>query len=518
MDPTENTNSKPKSGQLIPLVEGPAFGPGPKAKLSRPQEPHLDRTPSRVRQRPYARGSIRSAMEMAKFEADQCRDALRDKIRSDTAIKPQESREKTWFDLAATAGISQPFCLDPNAIFTVMGILDRANYRSAELYLDAAKQKHVEQGFAWTQQLAQAARQARRACRRGRGPAKQAQPLPFKALAQLQDQQNPATANGPCLPVRSTLLASWWLLREIEASNARTSHIKLDQAQKLVHWSLPSSKTDTEALGATRTHACCCPPLKEDPMCPYHLMCQQLQFAKQLSDGPLFPSVDGQRPDKMGWATTFEWLAQRLKEPLTTPSGVKRFTGQSARATGAVHLAMTQVELWRIQLFGRCFKLYIRAAPLSQLTHLSQETAVSASLAAARAELSAVLDKVKTLQHDVAQVPLAHQQVSDLADCEAAEPLVSHQVPASNHTSYPYVLNCSSSGKLHRVVPYSPGTPHHLWHTRCSWYFARHAGDYSLEAAVPENTITCRKCFRNSSPSAHQGSDTSSSTSSSSES
>ena len=516
---TDSSGPQPKSGVLIPLVEGPAFGPGPKPKVAKPQVFLPDGPPSQGRNKPYARGSIKTAMELASTEPDQCRDSLRDKIRSDTAVKPQESRERTWHDLATAAGIQQPFHLDCDTIFTIMGVLDRANYRSAELYLDAAKQRHIEMGLAWTQQLAQAARQARRACRRGRGPAKQAQPLPFKAVAQLQDQLDPAVNQGPCYPVRSSLLASWWLLREIEASRAETSHVTFDETQKLVHWCLPSSKTDIEALGATRTHACCCPPNQEDQVCPYHLMLRQCQFARQHAQGPLFPTADGDKPLKTGWAATFEWIARRLGEPLLTPSGVKRFTGHSARATGAVHLAMTQVELWRIQLFGRwgseCFKIYVRSAPLSQLTHLSQETAVSASLASARAELSAVLEKVKTLQHDVAQGPLAQQHVQDLVDCEAAKALIPNQPSATAQSNYPFVLNCSPAGKLHRVVPYSPGTPHHLWHTRCSWYFARHAGDYSLEAAIPEHTITCRKCFKPS-PKAHQDSDTSSSTSSSS--
>ena len=496
------------------------MGPEPKSKAFKPQALEVSSNPSPSQQRPYARGSLRTAMDLATSAPTQCRDNLREKIRSNTAIRPQESRERTWHDLATAAGIVQPFSLDPNTIFTVMGILDQANYRSAELYLDAAKQRHIELGYGWSHQLAQAARQARRACRRGRGPAKQAQPLPFKKVVQLKDQPNPSVSHGPCYPIRSTLLASWWLLREIEASNAQISHISIDQQGKLAHWCLPSSKTDTESLGATRTHACCCPETKTDPLCPFHLMVDQLHFASQFTQGVLFPSEDGIRPDKLGWAATFEWIAQRIGEPLTTTSGVKRFTGHSARASGAVHLAETQVELWRIQLFGRwgseCFKLYVRSAPLAQLTHLSQETAVSASLAAARAELAAVLEKVKTLQHDVAHTSIAQQSVQDLVDCEAAEPLISHQVPASHSSSYPFVLNCSSLGKLHRVVPYSPGTPHHLWHTRCSWFFARHAGDYSLEASIPENTNRCLKCFKDFSPQAQQGRDTSSSSSSSS--
>ena len=360
-------SSQSTQSTLIPLREGPVLVTGPKTKALKPQALETSGAPSHGRQRPYARGSLKAAMDLATSAPTQCRDNLREKVRSDTAIRPQESREKTWHDLATAAGISQPFSLDANTIFTVMGILDQANYRSAELYLDAAKQRRIELGHGWSHQLAQASRQARRACRRGRQPAKQAQPLPFKKMAQLQDQLQPAVSHGPCNPIRSTLLASWWLLREIEASNAQVSHVTIDQRNKLAHWCLPSSKTDMEALGATRTHACCCPQGTTDPLCPFHLMVAQISFASQFAHGVLFPSTDGIRPDKLGWATTFEWIAHLLDEPLTTASGVKRFTGHSARATGAVHLAETQVEPWRVQLFGRwgseCFKIYVRSAP-----------------------------------------------------------------------------------------------------------------------------------------------------------
>ena len=230
---TSNDSSAPQQPTLIPLREGPAMGPEPKSKAFKPQAPEASSNPNPSQQRPYARGSLRTAMDLATSAPTQCRDNLREKIRSDTAIRPQESRERTWHDLATAAGIGQPFSLDPNTIFTVMGILDQANYRSAELYLDAAKQRHIELGYGWSHQLAQAARQARRACRRGRGPAKQAQPLPFKKVVQLKDQPNPSVSHGPCYPIRSTLLASWWLLREIEASNAQISHISIDQQGKL---------------------------------------------------------------------------------------------------------------------------------------------------------------------------------------------------------------------------------------------------------------------------------------------
>ena len=398
-----------------------------------------------------------------------------------------------------------------------MGVLDRANYRSAELYLDAAKQTHIELGFTWSQQLALAARQARRACRRGRGPAKQAQPLPMTKLALLPHYEQPVSDDAPCFPVRSTLIASWWLLREIEASNARVQHIKLDLRGRLVHWRLPSSKTDIEALGAIRTHACSCPDDQIDNLCPFHLMEAQLRFCKLLNTETFFPTAHGSQPAKSGWAATFESLATQLDEPLQTPSGAKRFTGHTARATGAVHLAQTQVELWRIQLFGRwgseCFKIYVRAAPLSQLTHLAQETAVNTSLATARAELQSLLQAIKSLEKDVATTSLKQQSVEVLADCEAANTLM--QPPPVDQTPT-FVLNTAPSGKLHRVMPFDRDTPHYLWHTKCSWYFARHQIDYSLVTEIPPGYPKCMKCFR--SLKAQQSSETSSSNSSSSES
>ena len=59
-------------------------------------------------------------------------------------------------------------------------------------------------------------------------------------------------------PARASLLASWWLLREIEAAHAIREHIEIDQANKRVNWRLPPSKTDWKALGASRSHSCSC--------------------------------------------------------------------------------------------------------------------------------------------------------------------------------------------------------------------------------------------------------------------
>ena len=162
--------------------------------------------------KPYARGSFKTALNLISSDPAQCREHLRKRMLADTTSGPQESREKAWHELAKAAGFDDPFRLSPELILTVMGALDRAEYRSAELYLWTAKSIHIARGHEWTAQLIQAARRAKAACKRGRGPAKQAQPLPLSDLHPISDQLSPLGKNGPCHPVRSTVLVSWRLL------------------------------------------------------------------------------------------------------------------------------------------------------------------------------------------------------------------------------------------------------------------------------------------------------------------
>ena len=159
-------------------------------------------------------------------------------------------RQNLWAEVARRAGIENPFELTPSTIYVVMGALKTAGYRSAEQYLEVAKAVHVGMGFAWSAQLAQARRLAIRSCRRNIGSPKQAGGLPLPKLGNIIHIKEPLAKDGPMWPVRATLLVSWWLLREIEASRAMVQHIVLDEAEHKATWRLPSSKTDQAALGA----------------------------------------------------------------------------------------------------------------------------------------------------------------------------------------------------------------------------------------------------------------------------
>ena len=504
---------KPKG--FRPLAEGPVISSrapvadGIDNKAGNPEDRQV---------KPYGRGSLELAVQAASSGPRECMEHIAKRARAANSHGPTLSRERTWESVAKAAGYDRAFDLVPDLIYSVMGALDKAGYRSAELYLEVAKQRHIEKGQPWTAQLALAAKCAKRACQRGRGPAKQAQPLPLADVSTLTDVSNPLAPGGPEWAVRSTVLASWWLLREIEASNTLLAHVQVDPREKLIKWNLPSSKADWRALGATRTHTCSCAEQGSPALCPYHLMVEQVKWAKAKRHSFLFCTETGAQTTKSGWAGTFEAIAQKLKLKLVGPTGLRLFTGHSARATGAVHMARTQIELWRIQLFGRwgseIFKQYVRDAPLEQLHGLAQEVSLKASLASARAELSAILAATK--EATAAATGLAHQPVEALADCEAAA-IIEPPAPDPPENDVLFVRNRSSRGKVHLAARHGNTLPHYLWRTKCFWHFARGQADYALLKEEP-NGAKCSKCFKLPASNESDGSSSSSSRSQSSES
>ena len=490
-DPKRPEVQAPPKG-LRPLDEGPVVCHAPPSHGTTTQEEsHC------LEAKPYSRGSLKLAIHEATLHPNECAEHIGKRAKAESSRLPIQSKEKTWAAIASAAGFSTPFVLTPQLIFTVTGALDKAGYRSTEQYLETARQAHISAGHAWTQQLNLAAKQAKRACQRGRGPAKQAQPLPMKELAALQHTEPAVAPGGPAFPVRATLLASWWLLREIEASYANVSHVTVDDSTGLIHWKLPSSKADWKALGAVRTHMCTCSEKSKDRLCPFHLMSAQVEWCKRHGFLHLLPQPDGSTSTKAGWADTFEHLGKQLKLPILTDTGLRRFTGHSARATGAIHLAHTHTELWRIQLFGRwgsdCFLRYVRDAPLSQLFGLAQEATLQTSLAAARAELAAILAKVPDSANRTATTDFTAQKIEVLAECEAANTLVPDvPVPACPL----FVVNLAPDGKVHKVGRSGPHLPHYLWRAACSWPFARHHADYDLTDTRPTDRKLCAKCFK----------------------
>lgn len=471
-----------KKGPFQPLREGfaiPRRDAQPSAKVE-------ERPSSGGGPKPYGRGSAETALACI-TDPRSCSSALRADISAATTKGPTASRKQLWAALATKAGYEDPFYLEPDRIFEVMGALKLAGFRSAQLYLDTAKSQHIAAGYGWTSQLQQAYRAAVRSCNRNLGNPKQAAPLPLAELASLQGEE-PLARSGPKWPARSALLASWWLLREIEASNSIRGHITVHEEDKKIDWRLPNSKTDWRALGATRSHTCSC-ELAPVAQCPYHNMVDHLAGLGKDPSTPIFPAADGNPASKTGWADTFEELGKILKLPCTYPNGARCFTGHTARASGAVHLAASQVELWRIQLFGRwgsqVFLQYIRDAPLKQLDKLALETSVHLSLSTAKAQLQDLMRRAQTGLATTLACPTPDM----LGDCEAS---IGDLEPPK--ITDPIVINLNG-GKTHRSLVYGDDFHPKEWRTRCAWRFGGPHTNFEISSDLPDPKVACRKCF-----------------------
>ena len=482
--------------------------------LPPPQGGEASGLSTRSEEKPYSRGSGAIALAQAS-NPDACVAAILAEEYAETSKGPMASRMRKWEELAKQGGFEDPMALTPELIQTVMGALKLAGYRSAEQYLETAKSNFIRAGGEWTLLLRQAAKGAVRSCQRGAGGPKQAAGLPLLKVAELTEQ--PAlVSGGPTWPGRSSLLASWWLLREIEASQARRGHITIDMWACKVTWRLPSSKTDWKALGAERSHKCCCEFTLAEA-CPYHAMVEHLKYVPMDPEAFIFVTEEGGQCSKSGWSGTFQEIATKLGLPIMSQNGLRLFTGHSARATGAMYMAATNVELWRIQMFGRwgseAFLGYIRDAPISQLDDLAAESTAKLSIQMAKLELKDLLRQVESYKESLAGV-IAVPDETMLRDCEATAEVFPPEHDEMELPAPTMVRNRMTGGKVH--ITFDRDNEHHPRErrTKCAWHFARNSTDYEFVEQC-EDSLKCRRCFPEMKHAKRSSSSTSSSSSSS---
>ena len=124
---------------------------------------------------------------------------------------------------------------------------------------------------------------------RGIGPARQSCSFTYRRLLLLPLTPEPLSSDGPQHPVRFTLLATSFLLREIEASTTVCGSWSFYDEALEVTWLLPGSKSDHLALGVSRTWPCICGV--QTLACPYHLAKAHLDWL-EASGHPTGPRTD----------------------------------------------------------------------------------------------------------------------------------------------------------------------------------------------------------------------------------
>ena len=309
---------------------------------------------------------------------------------AETTWYANKSRQNWWLRRATARGI-QPVPLSPQLLHLAAALLRKGGYRSAPLYLAAVKRMHVQAGFPWSDSLRLEYTDSIRATTRGLGPPAQSQPFNLQQVAEIPPEFDAAIAaeGGPAAPTATVLLASWWMLREIELASAsveQLSFIDSDEGCGCARFDLPVSKADQRALGKVRCHTCICP----SKLCPVAAARRVHESAVRHSgiagSAPLLVDRHGKSLQKKDVVSSFQRVAIASGSPASD-----RITGHSGRVTGAQMLARAGIHEWRISTFGRwgtsTIRRYIRDADVEAASkHLAMDT-VQTQIQACAAEV-----------------------------------------------------------------------------------------------------------------------------------
>ena len=117
----------------------------------------------------------------------------------------------------------QALPLTPLSLVKVASLFKKCGYSSFPNYLTTIRAAHIEDGYDWCQLLTHTGVRCARSVMRGIGPARESYAFDFGRLLALLRPWQPIANGGPVQPVQLALLASMFLLREVEVSNSMIS-------------------------------------------------------------------------------------------------------------------------------------------------------------------------------------------------------------------------------------------------------------------------------------------------------
>ena len=260
----------------------------------------------------------------------------------------QESRLKTFLCLC-TAWEVPAYPLSPECIRCVGASLKAGAYRSAGLYFQAA----VAHQLRFYQQpvspfIRAVIRDVTRSIKRGLGPASVKKGFNLVTLSSLVDPEDdrPFDIDSVAHITDMMIIGSWFMLRELEISFARDSHLCLHGNE--VHLLVPVHKTSTQGSLTVRVLQCAC-SVQMHPLCPWHAterhLVRVLGHPRRAGDTffPLFADSQGKTMSKYLLIQAFRKTLQSagIATQVQDAQGKQQdiFGGHCLRVTGAQFLA-----------------------------------------------------------------------------------------------------------------------------------------------------------------------------------
>ena len=168
-----------------------------------------------------------------------------------------------WWASRAKARGTDPYPLTVEKINLAAALLKKGHYRSAPAYIAAIKRQHILAKHPWCERLTLVVKEAVRSTLRGLDPPKQAQPFQLLSIAQHLYTKKPCPgAYNFVSPHCAVIVASWWMLREIELSALRLQDVVIKGAGGscgVATLHLPVSKTDPWSTGHVQVTIMCLP-------------------------------------------------------------------------------------------------------------------------------------------------------------------------------------------------------------------------------------------------------------------
>ena len=483
--------------------------PAPKTRSRSPQQRGSQGLPGIRRDAPSRKqrsiGADPKLVTVAAREA-----AMREFVEDFSAPSTRRANEAKWRTIGR---LLLPWGLGPlpvtaEVIVALGSSLKMGGYRSAEGYLHLLRVRAERGGQTIPPALDRLFKDAARSCARGLGPPVRPLALPLLRLGELPSDDGPWSVGGPVGPRNLLIAGSWFLMRELEASTTRAALAVVSKeplsGEEVVTWHLPASKNDQSALGAARTHGCCCRGAAGVgcPVCSIkaqHALLRRL-FPQCWRDGafapdfPLFPTTGGVAAEKHAVAETIAAAARLLGCPAESADGSARITGHTMRITGAQGLARAGLDPWAVQLLGRWGSAtvlqYIQEVPLERSSAWARQ-AVGRPLSEAVASTTP-----GALVADLTMAPSLPSAV--VKGIQVALPAALDEACATDAASQPedctYVE--SEKGFLHWAPPEPPEFGLQFWATACGWKFA--ASRASTTKIFPDRKgykFLCAKCF-----------------------
>ena len=275
-------------------------------------------------------------------------------------------------------------------------------------------------------------------------------------------------------------------MREIELSLALRQHVVFDELQSRVSWLLPCSKTDSKALGKTRSWDCVCDNVLAKP-CTFHAFrdhCSRLDnmFAPLLphDDLPLFPDIEG-KPVPKHLVVKFIEHDQPIRGPFIARLGCsvasKVWGVSSSHPVDGALVVRCDREIRRRYTAGH------HCANVPPRICVKRPSGSCGGSQEFRVVCAEGTYQMNSMFRDAFLAEVRTENAASIA------PQVLPPAP-----SFPYVLRCGG-GKIHIIANIAVNVlPVYEWRTRCGWKFG--PSDHSFLQHKGQANERCSACFR----------------------